>query len=37
MDTFGKLEDGQNRDPTDNFATDERMETPKQFIFTRKS
>ena len=35
MDTFGNLEDGRNREPTVNIATEERIPAPKKFLFTR--
>ena len=35
MDNFGNLEDGRNREPTDNVVTDQKMPTPKKFLFTR--
>ena len=35
MDNFGNLEDGRNREPTDNVVTDQRMPTSKKFLFTR--
>ena len=35
MENFGNLEHGRNTKPTVNHATDERMPTPKKFLFTR--
>ena len=35
MDDFRDLQDGQNRKPTINLATEERMSKPKKFPFTR--